>query len=1098
MKRKFIGLLVVCMLLAAGAFPLYAQESSQEFTGTIDNERPFTEYPLQVTQRGLDAVIDLRPTDDTSDLDTLLYLIDNQSRIIASNDDRADNDLSSLIRFPEIAPGNYTIIATRYAGETGTTSGEYTLSIELAESTPLEYNFDVSPEALANTGFPEMPEREKKEWTIIAYYGGDTTLEESIINDVNEFELAGGSNDDINVVVLLDRHPEYSRISGDWRSARLFEISDNQTVEDVVIDSPPLVDFGLTDTGSGEFFAQYLTWVTKNYPAERYAVALASHGAAWQGIIVDETGPAENIITLPELTSAFRLAKEASGIDKFDILVNDACLMASIEYHDAMSEFFDVSYASPEIVTGSALDMTLLLQNLKEGEDNLVSLGTELIDKYISVDSSTRESADSIYLTHAVTDLTRFAELREAINAFTEVYASNPVGYSETIGKARANTYTYTAFAGEQELIDLGSFMTQVEAESRVSERDLRLAANEVRRALSEVVLYGQAGERASTRTTYQNIYFPLDGNRFDSSYFDETDLISWAQLLRTYFNVVTPDPWTGGETVAFHSIASPRVAIADVYPTTAVSVENPLSTVIEVVGSNLSSGEGTVDLIQPDGTRVRYLSQRIVEAVTTDANTLEFVNNWDAGYNRPEITWDVTLPVVSDGINAYRELLLVTGEDNIAALDGRYREPESETWNNVTIVFDLDGNFQRVINRSGNNALGVIDIPAGSDFETFKSVVSSDGRTSQEPGNRYTWPPGGLTWQWEPAPSGEYAIGLVIQTFGGTTGFQALNVTVDNSAVNPNVRAASLQDVGVVLPRPAAWEQPSGFTQEDTGAVGLRSFDESGSGHISLYIYADEPLEELEELVNRLADAYQFDAEPIYTPTSVDGTPGLAFNYSYDSPAGRYSGRAISFFQPTTGIGVAVGAAASDSSLDVDELFTFVERYLRLIPTDDMMTPSYNWEIFYGASYEFAQPLNWQPSAEDMEGWLTFTNPETANSFFAVQEAESTEDVDAAALNEALLDTVESEIENFELLESRTYNASVAWNASTYSGVRDGVEVIGRVYTAAGTAYSYDLDDVRYFTYKVWMEAPADDSSINLYRYVFEPVLDSFLIYFE
>lgn len=1098
MKVKLYSLLAVCVLLAASAFPLYAQESTQEFTGTIDDETPFTEYPLRITERGLDVVIDLRPADETSDLDTLLYLINNQNQIIASNDDRADDDLSSLIRFPEIAPGNYTVIATRYAGEAGTTSGDYALSLELVESTPLEYDFDVSPEALANAGFPEMPEREKKQWTIIAYYGGDTTLEESIINDVNEFELAGGSDDDINVVVLLDRHPEYSRISGDWRSARLFEIGDNQTLEDVVIDSPPLVDFGLVDTGSGEFFAQYLTWVTKNYPAERYAVALASHGAAWQGIIVDESGPAENIITLPELTSAFRLAKEHSGIDQFDMLINDACLMASIEYHDAMSEFFDLSYASPEIVTGSALDMTLLLESLKAGEDNLVSIGTDLIDKYISVDSNTRESADSIYLTHAVTDLTRFAELREAIDAFTEVFAADPVGYSETLGKARANTYTYTAFAGEQELIDLGSFMTQIEAASRVSERELRLAAGEVRRALGEVVLYGQAGERASARTTYQNIYFPLDGNRFNSSYFDETNLTSWAQLLRTYFNVVTPNPWIGRETVAFHSISSPDVSVADVYPSTAVSVENPLSMVIEVVGSNLSSGEGTIDLIQPDGTRVRYLSQRIVEAVTTDANTIDFVNNWDTGYNRPEITWDVTLPVVSDGINAFRELLLVTGEDNIAALDGRYREPESETWNNVTIVFDLDGNFQRVINRSGNNALGVINIPAGSEFETFKSVVSSDGRTSQEPGNRYVWPEGGLTWQWEPAPSGEYSIGLVIQTFGGTTGFEALNVTVDNSAVNPDVRAASLQDVGVVLPRPAAWEQPSGFMQEETGAVGLRSFDESGDGHISLYIYADEPLEELDALVNQLAAAYQFETDSIYTPTTIDGTPGLAFNYSYESPAGRYEGRAISFFQPTTGIGVAVGAAVNGTTLNIDDLFTFVERYLRLIPSDDMMTPSFEWEIFYGASYEFAQPLNWQPSGETMDGWLTFSNPDAADSFFAVQETEVSEDVDAAELSEELLGTIASEIEDYELLEVQTYNASAPWHAAIYTGVRDGVEIIGRVYTSAGTAYSYDLDDVRSFTYKIWTEAPADDSSTTLYRYVFEPVLDSFLIYFE
>lgn len=92
------------------------------------------------------------------------------------------------------------------------------------------------------TDYPDLEPRPLAEWTILAYYGGDNDLESHILNDFNEFELAGGSTEQVRILVLLDRLPGgYTSPENDWSGARLYEVQAD-TSADQAVKYPPTLD----------------------------------------------------------------------------------------------------------------------------------------------------------------------------------------------------------------------------------------------------------------------------------------------------------------------------------------------------------------------------------------------------------------------------------------------------------------------------------------------------------------------------------------------------------------------------------------------------------------------------------------------------------------------------------------------------------------------------------------------------------------------------------------------------------------------------------------------------------------------------------------
>jgi hypothetical protein len=1095
---KLIRLLVVLGLLLPVS--LVMGQGGETYKGTIDNNAPFMRIPITVTEDGQTIIADVTST--TGDLDTLLYLLDNNENIVDENDDKAKDNTNSRIEFPEADAGKYTLIATRYKVVEGDSSGDFELEVALepqAKAAP----YRISDSDLEAAGFPAIEPRAEADWTIFVYYGGDNNLEPGILNDLDEFEMGGGSDDQVRVVALIDRNPGYTDADGNWDTVKVLEIGPDVTGDHpeifpaktvATIDSSALADLGELNTGNGEMLARFLVWGLRHYPAQHYVVAFGSHGAAWRGLIQDDTSE-RDLLSVPELQQAFALAVDENGGNEFDLLINDACLMSSVEYFAGIAPYFRYSLASPEVVVDPALDMTALMQMIESADAmDLSAIGTQLVNLYITRDVLRQDSADAAYLTQALTDLEEFDPVVETVENFAAIVNRSPAVYSTVLGEARANTYTYTGFLGENKNIDLGSFMRRVLALS--TDSDLINAAEAVLGALDQARIYGNAGEIVGRQTSYYNIYFPDTSKDFKSEYFEQSLLKEWGKMLRNYYNTVTPQVWTGaGLELGFHLPVAPKIRITRIYPFGEISVHSQVEMGLEVIGRRIAYGNFTTDQIREDGSARRLSSERLL----VDLGIGTELNLWRPGVDVATFYWDVTLPVISDGNTSNNELLIFTEE--VAFLDGRYREPGSDVWNDVGIVFNLDGEMERIINHAPDSgALAVIDITPGAEFQAYNSIVTPDGRVVSEPGNTYSWPENGLTWEWTPAPTGQYNIGLIVTAFGGTTGFTSTTVAVNNDTVDLSLRGELWTDLGFSLLRPADWSLLGLFPD-----YFLRSQNGAETQNITVYFVLGVE-NDLNAIAAGFAEDYGRNLAGEGVEIVANGNPALDISYSYETDAGIFHGRGLAVFNKAVGsqgIGMVFASEALEGAGDPGPTFELLRHSLVLLdPVLLSETDTKEWD-FDKLVPEFKYPvlIDWQPGWEDGI-WKRYASRADAGSptFAAVTMVETDLTSASTLLDQLVQEYVVVGAGNFEETGRRTYRGQSytwdyqgtiyvggnhVWETVLYRAERNHQPVIGRMY-----ATIYDGSG-----YAVWVETPDTDAAAAIFADILEPMLDGFLV---
>lgn len=1121
MKMRLISIMLI-LLLGFGVATTLGQDTpvtSQTFEPrNINNLNPFQEFPFSVDQDGSTIILDVAIVgDNIGNLDTYLYLVDDDGAIIAENDDRVRGDLTSRIEYPQAEAGNYTAIVTRYGVANGVSYGEFQLTLEISSQTAtIDLQYDVSPEAIREFGFPDLAPQPQADWTVLAYYGGDNNLEWGLQYDFNEFELAGGSSESIRVLMLFDRSPENSPDNGDWRTLRLFEITADVSADDTLvfpptIDTEPIVDFGVVDSGRGDVLAKFLSWGVRQYPAQNYAISLASHGAGWQGIITDDTAAAEDpaisysIVTVPELSEAFRLATEAAGVEKFDLLINDACSMSSIEYFAGVSPYFGLSLASPEIVVDPALDMTIMVNQLRANPQNvdLLSLSVDLVDKYIEEDMLLSGDPDVAYFSHAVTDLNQFDPVVQAVENFAAVFNRDPERYAEILGEARVNTYTYTFFSGSTTKVDLGSLMRLVIQEATAAnEVALIEPATQVLNALEAAIVHNNAGANVSNDVAYYNIFFPEESSRFQTNYFQESGLAEWGRMLRNYYNEVTPQVWAGtGLGLEFHPPKAPEIIIANVYPDVPASVLDPFQVRYQIAGRNISHADATYDFISDTGEIVRLGNERLLFATVDEEGRAIQINDWDEGVIDERYSWDVVLPVATDGTNFNNELITIT--EDVAFLDARYRAPGDETFNDVTVIFenarnvaDNVGRTLRVINRAtGSNALAAVRIPEGSEFVTFRNVVTADGRVVQEPGNTYTWPAEGLTYTEQPAPNGQYNVGLLVQAFGGTTGYASQTVTVNNDGLfDSGIRGETGLAEGFTLTRPAGWS----YMTLDTGRLIYTTQNFEGNANINVYFaFQDIDPNNLETVVDFMYSFYFPDQtwDRQYTETTVDGQPAIEFNFTYPTETGTVQSRAFAVYNADLGVGFVFAAETANNAVDLEPIYQQLKANTRIFsPVSLNESRTAEWDFSYFArsgrvpftpEVDYPIPRAWVPTQD--APWTRYApaNDPDGPTFFATSIEQGT-DVNTA-LDLAVSRNVLFGMEGYNAGPRRTLNGQYhTWTAQTYDVTRAGQVYQGRIY---GTVENGQV-------YLIWMEAPDGEDVATVYTETFEPIVDGFIIY--
>jgi clostripain len=350
-------------------------------------------------------------------------------------------------------------------------------------------------EPIEGAGAPDMAR-----WTFMVYLDADNNLESAGVEDMNEMETVG-STDDVNILAQFDRIPEYDVTNGDWTDTRRYRLIKDDKKEE--IGSPVLEELGEVNMGDPENLIDFVLWGAENYPAEHYAVILWNHGGAFWGVCFDDTGDGNqaDALTMPDLRYAFQEIRSELGRD-IDLVGFDACLMAEVAVLYQLRDIVDFTVASGFVEPGDGWPYETILPRLVENPAlSPVELGKHISDTYVeSYTDSESDPDDTTAITMSVFDMAKIATGVERLNEFAMVLSTSALVHNAQIWTARDRTESYDMvnagpfdFTGYA-MYDIIDFTDKIQ-QFVPFDSEVKQAAQELRSALTDFIVYGKADE---------------------------------------------------------------------------------------------------------------------------------------------------------------------------------------------------------------------------------------------------------------------------------------------------------------------------------------------------------------------------------------------------------------------------------------------------------------------------------------------------------------------------------------------------------------------------------------------------------------------------
>ncbi|HSK65339.1 MAG TPA: clostripain-related cysteine peptidase, partial [Anaerolineales bacterium] len=341
------------------------------------------------------------------------------------------------------------------------------------------------------------------EWTIIVYSAADDeVLEENMWFDVNEMEVVG-STPQVNIVVQMDRYQGAFSGDGDWTDTRRFLIRKDNNLESIT--SPIVQSVGEVDTGQPQTLIDFVTWAVQNYPAKKYALVMSDHGGGWTGGFSDMSASSYSELSIPEIVSSIEVIRQNTGVDKFELIGFDACLMGQIEVFGSLYPYSNYMVASEEVEPGYGWSYAAWLEQLVQNPTvNGDGLSQSIISTYVINDvllTGGRASAEEIAQEESTTTLSAVesAKVPDVIGAMNLFLGAITEMDQSLVAQARTYTRSYFSLFGEEvspSFIDLGNFaevLTTLTDETEIQQTAIQLQA-----AISSAVVAEKHGPNMS------------------------------------------------------------------------------------------------------------------------------------------------------------------------------------------------------------------------------------------------------------------------------------------------------------------------------------------------------------------------------------------------------------------------------------------------------------------------------------------------------------------------------------------------------------------------------------------------------------------------
>ena len=591
---------------------------------------------------------------------------------------------------------------------------------------------------------PPPPVDSAPTWLIMLYQNADDQiLEEDIYIDLNEAERVG-SSDNLHIVAQIDRFRSGYAGDGDWTSARRYYVTRDDDLNH--INSQLVEDLGEVDMGSGTSLVSFISWATKNYPADRYVLIMSDHGLGWPGGWSD---PAPGLspdgsssplaskfgqnLYLNELDEALEKARQAAGIEKLDLIGMDACLMSQLEVYAALSPHAHVAVASADVEPAlgwayasflealttnpgmSAQDLgKLIVKSYIRDDQRIIDpearsdflrggspIGSLFAPSEISADQLAAQLSRNVTLT--AVNLDYLPALVTSLNNFVYNLQEDR---QDLIAEARSYSQSYTSIFGKRvppAFIDLGHFVALVGRNT--DDGNVSQAANELLASVRQFVIAEKHGS-GRPGSTGVAIYFP-NSTLYNSPYtgpqsyteiagrFAQTSL--WDDFLAFHYNNrafsaqdAAPVVPSGGPTrvPGKGQITLSRITASSL----SASPNRPVHLSVNIAGENIGYIYLFVGFYDSNANSIYVVDTDYLESPEVRELNRVYYPQWNEDFALT-FNWEPVVFAISDGGKLVTTLFSpesygLASEDATYSVEGLYTFAETEEQRRARLYF--------------------------------------------------------------------------------------------------------------------------------------------------------------------------------------------------------------------------------------------------------------------------------------------------------------------------------------------------------------------------------------------------------------------------
>ena len=695
------------------------------------------------------------------------------------------------------------------------------------------------PAALPATGTPRAPGAPSvptsgQKWLVMLYQDAkDKVLDQDIYLDLNEAERTG-STERVRIVSQIDRYRGSGQSSGAWPTARRFYVTRDQDLH--TVRSQQLADLGQVNMADPKTLIDFVTWAIKAYPSDKYVLILSDHGMGWPGGWTDPAASGSgdrriplaarlgNLMYLNDLDKALGTIRSQAGVDKFELIGMDACLMSQIEVLAALAPHGRYAVVSEETEPALGWAYTSFLDTLTANPDVTgADLAKSIVKTYIVDDQRivddqaraelagrgsvmgglfgasaapsaaevAREMGQDVTLT--AIDLQAIPALVGGLNNYAFALQQTD---QRAIAQARSYAQPFTSIFGKSvppSYLDLGHFVQLLAQSSR--EPAVADASQKLLSAIKTAVIAEKHGS-AKPGATGISIYFPnsqLYGNPVagPESYTAIADRFAteslWDDFLAYFYtgrrftqttgSVAVPQRGTTISAPGAGQIQISRIRLSD----QAAAPGKPVVLSVDVDGKNVGYVKLFAGFYDRTANSIQVTDEDYLQSSQTREASGIYYPVWpESGKFTVKFEWQPIVFAINDGKRSVvarfaPETYGASSAQATYTVEGLYTFADGSGSRPARLYF-RDQLLRQVLGFYGDDSTGApreITPKPGDTFAVMEKWLDLDQRgnvvkTALQKGETLTFGDQPFKWKELDAAAGEYVVGFIVEDLDG------------------------------------------------------------------------------------------------------------------------------------------------------------------------------------------------------------------------------------------------------------------------------------------------------------------------------------------